>query len=96
MFDRVGAGCGYTAGNEAWKSSAASRQEGCVRLALSPGEGRMDCALKSEFTLKELADKLGSNKKVHIICNDENGMVLYFSKHQKELNGQDYSFDAGM
>ncbi len=56
----------------------------------------MDCALKSEFTLKELADKLGSNKKVHIICNDENGMVLYFSKRQKELNGQDYSFDAGM
>lgn len=52
--------------------------------------------LKNEMTLKELADKFGVDKKIQIVCDDDNGVVLYFSRKQKDLSKISYSFDMGM
>ncbi len=50
----------------------------------------------TEITIEQLAEKYGNDKKIRIICEDEDGLVFLYSKNQKTLSEQEYSFDAGM
>lgn len=51
--------------------------------------------MKTEITLQELADELGSDKKVRVLCEDKDTIVLTFSKNQNPLDDE-YSFEMGM
>ena len=50
--------------------------------------------MKTEKTLKELAKALGEDKKIRVICEDENTIVLAFRKNQHPA--EDYSFEMGI
>ena len=52
--------------------------------------------MRSELTLKELAEKYGENKRIRILCEDDESIVLIYRKKQKSLNEQEYSFDTGI
>lgn len=51
--------------------------------------------MKSEMTLRELSEELGEEKRIRLLCEDENIIVLTFSKKQSPLSDE-YDFDMGM
>lgn len=51
--------------------------------------------MKTEMTLQELANELGKDKKIRVLCEDERMLVLTYSKNQQPLS-DDYSFEMGM
>ena len=51
--------------------------------------------MKKEMTLQELMKELGRDKKVRVLCEDNDTIVLTFSKNQKTLSDE-YTFEMGM
>ncbi|MDO5399148.1 MAG: hypothetical protein Q4G33_14620 [bacterium] len=51
--------------------------------------------MKTEMTLRELSDEFGKDKKIRVLCEDENTIVFTFGKNQKPLS-EGYSFEMGM
>ena len=52
--------------------------------------------MKKEMTLAELAKELGEDKKIRILCEDDDSYILQFSKKQQSLEEAGYSFEMGM
>lgn len=51
--------------------------------------------MKREMTLQELIEELGRDKKVRVLCEDNDTIVLTFNKNQ-ELLSEEYNFEMGM
>lgn len=49
-----------------------------------------------ELTLNEFAKKYGDDKRIRILCEDDESIVIIYGKKQESLNEQEYSFEVGM
>lgn len=52
--------------------------------------------MKTEITIKEIADRFGPEKKVILIGEDDELAVFVYKKHQAVLPEENYSFEVGM
>lgn len=48
------------------------------------------------LTIKQLAERFGEDKKVDIICRDEDTVVLTMRVNKANESEQEYSFEVGM